>query len=82
MRNPWGTWNPAYESAPENHRDMLQFIFRQVVDQVPFPADKEALMERARSLNVPESVIETVRRLPDRRYQDAEEVAREAGMEE
>lgn len=44
------------------------------VAQASFPARPEALAEHARSQNLPENVVESLRRLPDHVYDDAREV--------
>lgn len=45
-----------------------------------FPAGRESLLERARSEGAPEEVLSIVRSLPDRTYENMQDVASELGL--
>ncbi|MEW9552467.1 DUF2795 domain-containing protein [Nonomuraea sp. NPDC050783] len=45
-----------------------------------FPADRAALLERARSQSAPEGVLSALRSLPDRTFDNLEDIAQELGI--
>ncbi|MDH2425357.1 DUF2795 domain-containing protein [Sphaerisporangium sp. TRM90804] len=45
-----------------------------------FPADRATLLERARSEGAPDGVLAVVRSLPDRTFDNMEDVAAELGL--
>jgi hypothetical protein len=45
-----------------------------------FPADRETLLERARSQSAPDGVVSAIRSLPDRIFENTEDVAKELGL--
>lgn len=45
-----------------------------------FPADRDELLERARSQSAPDGVLATLRSLPDRSYENMEDVAEQLGL--
>ncbi|WP_170223286.1 DUF2795 domain-containing protein [Nonomuraea turkmeniaca] len=45
-----------------------------------FPADRGTLLERAQSQSAPEGVLSALRSLPDRTFDNVEDVAHELGI--
>ncbi|PZG15968.1 hypothetical protein C1J01_22405 [Nonomuraea aridisoli] len=45
-----------------------------------FPADRATLLERARSQSAPDGVLSALRSLPDRTFDNLEDVAQELGI--
>ncbi|GII86881.1 hypothetical protein Ssi03_48710 [Sphaerisporangium siamense] len=45
-----------------------------------FPADRDELVERARQEQAPDGVLSALRALPDRRFENLEEVAEQLGL--
>lgn len=45
-----------------------------------FPADRDALLRRARAASAPDEVISALESLPDRTFENMEDVAEELGL--
>ncbi|WP_062431690.1 DUF2795 domain-containing protein [Herbidospora daliensis] len=45
-----------------------------------FPADREALMKQAQAENAPDTVLALLRAIPDRTYDNLQDVAEQLGL--
>ncbi|GAA5038098.1 hypothetical protein HNP84_003270 [Thermocatellispora tengchongensis] len=76
---------PAHEpGSPEGMSpeevDSRSNVARWVSGTHAFPAARQALLERAESLSAPEPILAALRSLPDRTYQNMEDIAHELGF--
>lgn len=62
------------DKNPRQPTQVPTFEVVEAVAEAPYPARRDALAQHASGKRAPEEVIESLRRLPDREYADADEV--------
>ncbi len=77
--------DPAHEpGSPEGmtSRDVndRSELARYISGTHVFPADREALMKQAQAENAPDTVLALLRAIPDRTYDNLQDVAEQLGL--
>lgn len=60
---------------PISRQDMARTIVREYLEETPFPASKQDLLEAAAKNQAPEKLILGLRQLADRKYETLDDVA-------
>ncbi|MEU4723294.1 DUF2795 domain-containing protein [Nonomuraea dietziae] len=68
------------EGMSSRQVDRRSEVSRWISGTHAFPADRDTLLERARSQSAPDGVLAAIRSLPDRVYDNMEAVAEELGL--
>jgi len=68
------------ENLPTNNSELLQYAVAHYLQNLEYPADKPQLLQQAKYLGAPQEVMETLDRLPEGKFQNADDVTGNMGM--
>ena len=69
----------AFEEIKQGVGGLGASSIQKVLEGIDYPADKQKLMQAARDHNAPESMLNTIQKMPDKQYTSPEDVTRTFG---